>query len=1183
MKPFAHLHLHSTYSVLDGFCKIDDLIEKVKFFEMPGVALTDHGVMYGAVEFWNKATAAGVNPVIGLEIYLSPRGMSQKEGDLDRKAFHLLLLAENMVGYQNLLKIASAAQLEGFYYVPRIDKDFLAKHAEGLISTTGCLSGEIPRALLSGQIHKAEELLAWYLEVFGQNNLFIELQEHENVPDLKTINPRLLDLGKKFGVEFVATNDVHYIEPDDAQYQDILLAIQTGSHLNDYGRFKMSGNSYYLRSPVEMEALFGHIPGAIENTVAIVERCSLDLTRKCYHLPHFAVSKSETAESYLRRLCQNGLSKRYGKDRSSSDEIQNRLDTELSVIHEMGFDAYFLIVWDLCQFAQKKGIWYNTRGSAAGSIVAYALEITSIEPLQFSLIFERFLQKGRVNMPDIDLDIQDDRRSEMIAYCAEKYGEDKVAQIITFGTLGARAAIRDTGRVMGIPIPEVDKIAKLVPSGAHLQDVLAESLDLQEIYEDPKHQVLLDTAIKLEGCVRNVGTHAAGVVVTDKPVVEYLPLHRSVSPGESPVDGMTQYEMSVVDGLGLLKIDFLGLVMLSVMADACKRIQSRRSIAWTFDTIPTDDADTYQYLSEGNTTGIFQLESDGITRYLMQLNPHCLEHLIAMIALYRPGPLEFIPDYIARMHGEQEVTYRHPALEPIFKDTFGIPIYQEQLMRAAMQIAGYSAGEADSLRKAIAKKNAEQLEKHRMMFVSGAVSQSNIAKETAEEIFTDWENFARYGFNLSHAAAYAAMSIKTAYLKLHYPVEYMTALLSAWQNDNDKAALYVAEARSMGLRVLPPSVNRSDIGFTIVAKADAPSIRFGLEAIKNVGFGSVQTILAAREGKPFSSLEDFCRRVDLQTVGKRSLESLILAGALDDLGDRRSLLISIDNLIGFSKVMAGARDLGQLTLFDSLDEESNAAKVQLLQAGQSGATRFDSLVKEKELLGIYVSGHPLEEYENAIKQTVSHSSIELSSVQNDCAVRVAGVISEIKKHRTQKNDLMGFITIEDSIGPIDLVLFPSVWAKYQNVLEKNNILLVDGRADVNEERGTVKVLADSLTILSTANRTTHGSTMDTTPTTSSKEKWSKLLKTIAHEGSKQCNVNIDIKHIDNNKNNLLKDMFNILKNNRGRCDTLKLRIVNMNGSALSMEFPNQSFSITSELLKTLTDLAGIENVELDIQ
>jgi DNA polymerase-3 subunit alpha len=535
------------------------------------------------------------------------------------------------------------------------------------------------------------------------------------------------------------------------------------------------------------------------------------------------------------------------------------------------------------------------------------------------------------------------------------------------------------------------------------------------------------------------------------------------------------------------------------------------------------------------------------------------------------------------MHGEQEVTYRHPALEPIFKDTFGIPIYQEQIMRASMQIAGYSASEADSLRKAIAKKNAEQLEKHRAMFVSGAVSQSYIAKETAEEIFTDWENFARYGFNLSHAAAYAAMSIKTAYLKLHYPVEYMTALLSAWQNDNDKSALYVAEARSMGLRVLPPSLNRSDISFTIEAETDAPSIRFSLEAIKNVGSGPAQTILAAREDEPFSSLEDFCRRVDLQTVGKRPLESLILAGALDDLGDRRSLLISMDNLVGFSKVMAGARDRGQQTLFDSLDEDSDATKVQLIKADQSSSARFDSLVKEKELLGTYVSGHPLEEYEDTIKQTVSHSSIELSSVQNECAVRVAGVISEIKKHRTQKNKRMGFVTIEDSIGPVGLVLFPSVWAKYQNVLKKHNILLVDGRADVNEERGTVKVLADSLTILSTANRTAYQSTVDTTPTTSSKEKWSKLLKTLAHEGSKQCNVNIDIKLIDNNKNNLLKDMFSILKNNQGRCDTFKLRIVNMNGSTLSMEFPNQSFSITSELLKTLTDLAGIENVELDIQ
>ncbi|MFH1906818.1 MAG: DNA polymerase III subunit alpha, partial [Chloroflexota bacterium] len=898
---FAHLHVHTEYSLLDGFSNIKKLVKRAKEMNMPALAITDHGTMYGVIEFYHSAKEQGIKPIIGLETYMAARTMKEHDPKEDRKSSHLLLLAENETGYRNLLQIASAAQLEGFYYYPRIDKAFLAKHAEGLICSSGCMSAEVPRLLEQGRVEEARKSLDWYFEVFGKNNFYLELQQHD-IKELESINKNLLDMGHRYDARFIATNDVHYIDREDARLQDILLAIQTGALLSDPDRMRMTDPSYYLRTAEEMSRLFAETPEALENTLLIAERCNVNLEVKDYRLPKFELPEGHTPEIYLRTLCADGAERRYaqhllGGERATSPTVRERLDYELGVIHKMKFDAYFLIVWDLCRHARERGIWYNARGSAAGSLVAYVLDITLVDPLQHGLLFERFLNPGRISMPDIDLDFRDDRRAEMLEYAVQKYGQDKVAQIITFGTLGARAALRDVARVKDIPLPEVDRIAKLVPNIPGRPMTLAEAVEqvseLKKEYESSDHiRELIDTAIKMEGVVRNAGTHAAGVVISDKPLIEYLPLHRPTSNSEeTPVKIVTQFEMGILEKLKMLKVDFLGLATLTIMARACDLIQQRHGVTLTLDNIPTDDPDTYSMLGEGNTAGVFQLEGSGMTRALVQMKPTSLEHVIAMVALYRPGPMEFIPDYISRMHGESQAEYRHPSLEPIFRSTFGIPVYQEQLMRAAVELAGYTPSEADDLRSAISKKKKKEIEKHRGKFVAGATARG-IPEKTAADIYSDWEEFARYGFNKSHAADYGILAVQTAYLKRHYPAEYMTALLSVSKNQIEKVALYVAEARSMGIQVLPPDINASDLDFTLESIADGrlqiadsrlqiasemgepPSairhppeaIRFGLGAVKNVGQGAVELILKARSAGPFTSLNHLARRVDLRAV-----------------------------------------------------------------------------------------------------------------------------------------------------------------------------------------------------------------------------------------------------------------------------------------------------------------------------
>ncbi len=1071
---FVHLHVHSTYSILDGLCSVKALVNRAQELGMPALALTDHGVMFGAIEFYQAAIKTGIKPIIGIETYIAARRMNDRDGQLDRKSSHVLLLAENETGYKNLLQIASVSQLEGFYYYPRIDHEFLASHAQGLICTTGCLTAEVPRAILQDNLTLAREKIDWYYQVFGKDNYFFELQQHD-IPEMQMVNKTLVDLGKTYDANFIATNDVHYLNPEDNHLQDILLCLQTGTVLSDPKRMRMTDNSYYMRSPDDMQRLFGEIPGAITNTLAIAERCNLDLSFKGYRLPIFEVPGGHDAQSYLRLLCQEGLQQRYGSQPPDSN-AQKRLDYELDIIHTMGFDAYFLIVWDLCHFARQKGIWYNTRGSGAGSIVAYTLQITSIDPLVHGLIFERFLNPGRISMPDIDLDFQDDRRVEMMEYCAQKYGADKVAQIITFGTMKARAAIRDVGRVMDIPLTEVDRIAKLIPnlpgSPVNIGDALENVVEFKQLYDQACEDEnlsyikdLIDSARRMEGVVRNAGTHAAGVVITDKNLVDYLPLHRPTSSSEdTPIKTVTQFEMNILGDLGLLKVDFLGLATLTVMARACELIKQRHGIDYTLYNIPIDDPKAFELMGRGETAGVFQVESSGMRRYLVEMKPKNLDHVIAMVALYRPGPMDFIPSYIRRMHNEEEIQYRHEAMAPIFGDTYGIPVYQEQIMRAAVELAGYSASESDELRKAISKKQKDKLLKHQEKFIDGVASKDIMSRDIAQAIFEDWEQFARYGFNKAHAADYGVIAVQTAFLKAKFPAEYMAALISANKNDNAKVAVYIADCRRMGLEVKPPDINASQWDFSIEDLIQPSGekraiIRFGLGAVKNVGQGPVEAILDARRtGGSFSDLNDFCKRVDLRLVGKRPLESMIRVGAFDSFGQRQALLNGLERICAVSAAHFKASEAGQMSLFGG--QTGIEEKIELDDVKEEVNQR-EVLRWERDLIGLYISDHPLNSHLAELDQVVTHYSSQLADTTPDEKVRVAGIVTSARSHQTKNGKIMGFSSIEDIEGNIELILFPRTWEEYQSLLKIDTLILVEGKMD--NQSNAPKLLVDRVT------------------------------------------------------------------------------------------------------------------------
>ncbi len=1082
--PFVHLHVHTHYSLLDGLCTPKALTQRAAELGMPALAITDHGALYGVVEFYQAAQEAGVKPIIGLEAYLASRRLHERNAAEDRKPYHLLLLAQNQTGYGNLLRLATIAMLEGYYYKPRIDKETLERYGEGLIVFSGCKSSEIPRLIIDGRLEEARAVIAWYRDRFP-GRFYLELQDHD-LPDLHRVNRHLLEFAREFSLPLVATNDVHYLTREQAPVHDTLLAIGTGKSLKDPGRMRYEGDTYYMRTAEEMAALFAEVPEALTNTLRIAEMCQVELEFGRPHLPPFPVPEGYTPQSYLRLLCEEGLRRRYG-DRAESPEIRQRLEHELAVIHQMGFDTYFLIVWDLCRAARERGIWYNARGSAGGSIVAYCLEITRVDPLTNNLIFERFLNPGRVTMPDIDLDFPDDRRAEMIEYAVQKYGQENVAQIITFGTMGARAAVRDVGRVMDIPLPEVDRIAKLIPSIPGKPVSIAEALEgvpeLAELYRTtPYVRQLLDTAMQLEGVARHASTHAAGVVIADAPLVTYCPLHRptkeqgsggteerrgrgaeerrgrgaeerengeeSEETGEAVLSAVTQWPMEDLEAIGLLKVDFLGLSTLTIMRRACDLIRQRHGVSLDLDSIPLDDPKIYELLSSGNVMGVFQVEGAGFRRVLTEMRPTRYDHIVAALALYRPGPMEYIPTYIRRMHGEEKVEYRHPALAPILDETYGIIVYQEQIIRIATDLAGYEPGEADTIRKAVGKKKKDALLAHRAQFVEGCQARG-IAREVAEGIFDDIEFFARYGFNKSHATTYGALTCQTAYLKAHYPLEYMTALLTVERHNTEKVGILVNECRRMGIEVLPPSVNRSGLEFVI----EGNGIRFGLGAVKNVGDGPVGAILAARGDRPFSSLADFCRRVDLRLVNRRALESLIRAGALDEFGPRARLLAAIDRMMDLSARTHQARDMGQLSLF------GEATGVQLgddegLFLGLPPIPEVplrEILEWEKDLMGVYLSEHPLTRAARELADVINAYAGQLHEEPHESVVTVAGIVRRVRRHTTKDGKEMAFVTLEDLYGACDVVVFPRVWAESREKWQPEALVVVCGKVDARRE------------------------------------------------------------------------------------------------------------------------------------
>jgi len=1047
MSSFVHLHVHSTYSLLDGLAHAEDLVKRARELGMPALAITDHGVMYGAVEFYQKARKYGIKPIIGMEMYMARRRMTDRDPQKDKSPHHIVLLAKDKAGYQNLLQIATSGQLEGFYYKPRVDKSYLREHAQGLIALTGCGSGEIPRLIRNGRLKKAREVATWYRDTFGTDGFYFELQRHDGLPELEQINTGLVALSEEMDIPLVATNDVHYVLPEHAHAQEILLCIQTNTTFNDPKRMTMGSESFYLKSSEEMAALFPEWPEALENSLRIAEACDLSLDFEDYHLPFFKVPEGHTPQSYLAHLCREGLQRRYAV---VTPELEARLRYELDLIHRMGFDTYFLIVWDLVREANSRGIMVGPgRGSAAASLVSYCLDITQLDPLAHGLIFERFLNPGRVTMPDIDMDFPDDRRDELIQYTIEKYGQDKVAQIITFGTMGARAAIRDAGRALDLPLPEVDRVAKLIPFGpkVKIEQGLQKVPELRAMYEskeeDKSHiRKLIDTARSMEGVARHASTHAAGIVIGDAPLVNYTPLHRPTKGGAGAI---TQYTMEILEDIGLLKMDYLGLSTLTIIQRTLDLLWETRGIKLTPNDIPLDDPAIYELLSSGEVAGIFQVESAGMRRVLTSLRPSEFNDIVAVISLYRPGPMEYIDNYVDRKHGHQEVAYRHPKLEPILKETYGIIVFQEQIIRLMTDLAGYSAADADLVRRAVGKKKKKELLKHRSSFVEGAVEHSGLPEAVAEQIFSDIEHFARYGFNKAHAAPYAVLTCQTAYLKAKYPVEYMAAMLSVERNNTDKVAVLIAECRRLGIEVLPPDVCRSGLDFVI----EGGDIRFGLGAIKNVGEGPIAAILEARQqGGAFEDIDDFCTRVDLSQVNRRALESLIKAGAMDSLGRREQLLEIIDRMIQKSNMEH--RVSPQLDMFN-LPAFTNSGANVVLSTSLPEVPPIPSkqlLRWEKELVGLYVSAHPLQQVAANLEDTVTAFCGQIDESMVNQKVVVAGMVTWLRPHITKNNNPMAFVQLEDLQGSIEVVVFPSVYEGTRELWEPDKILVVKGRVDV---------------------------------------------------------------------------------------------------------------------------------------
>ncbi len=1053
-KPFVHLHVHTEYSLLDGACRIDRLFDRVKELGQTAIAITDHGVMYGCVDFYKAAKKAGIKPIIGCEVYVATRSRFDKVNRIDG-SHHLVLLCKNETGYKNLIKLVSAGFIEGFYSKPRVDKELLEKYHEGLVCLSACLAGEIPQALLAGDYEKAKSVALYYNDLFGQGNYFIEIQDH-GIDAQRQVLPLLIRLARETGIPLVATNDAHYLRKEDSKMQSILICIQTGKTVADEDKLEFETDEFYLKSTGEMYDLFSIAPDACENTAKIAEMCSFDFEFGVTKLPYFKAPDGMENQAYFEKLCREGLARRYGD--KVTDEMRRRLEYEIDVIRRMGYTNYYLIVFDFINYAKTQGIPVGPgRGSGAGSLAAYCVGITNIDPIRYNLLFERFLNPERVSMPDFDVDFCYERRQEVIDYVNEKYGHDHVAQIITFGTMAARAAIRDVGRVLGMPYAQVDSISKMVPMELKmtLHRALEVSPELKAQYEaDEQVKELIDTAIKIEGMPRHASTHAAGVVITPEAASEYVPL---ASNDGVPV---TQFTMTTIEELGLLKMDFLGLRTLTVIKNAEDMVR-RRQPDFSMDAISYDDKPTYEMLGRSETEGVFQLESTGMKQVLAGLQPKNLEDIIALISLYRPGPMDSIPTYLRNRHEPDKVRYKTPQLAHILDVTNGCIVYQEQVMQICRELAGFSLGQADLVRRAMSKKKHDVMEKERQHFLSGC-AENGISAQAANDIFDEMSSFASYAFNKSHAACYAYVAYQTAYLKCHYPSEFMAALLTSVLDNTDKVIEYTGECQRLGLKVLPPSINVSDGGFTV----DGKNIRFGLNATKNVGRNLIAAVVRERRQKPFSSLYDFCRRMHGVELNRRAVESLVKCGAFDETGvSRKAMLQNVDGIFKSVEADASRNVEGQLDLFSQLggDERGAGDEYQITDTGEFPLSEL--LQMEKEVSGLYLSGHPLDQYRERIRAIGACRIADLMGEEarsyDGKRVNIVCAVIKTKFMTTRSNTLMAFTNVEDLSGTMEILVFPKVLADCRSALQDNVVVVVNGRVSVKEEENA-KLVADRI-------------------------------------------------------------------------------------------------------------------------
>lgn len=1066
MTDFVHLHNHSEYSLLDGLSKVEPMIAKAKELGMSSIAITDHGNMYGAIKFFQTCKKYEIKPIIGCEIYMAQRSLHDKEAGVDKDYNHLILLAKDLKGYKNLMKIISIAHLEGYYYKPRCDIELLKKYNEGLICLTACLNGYINDPLLNGNEKEAFDRLGKLKKIFDKDRLYLEIQRHIKVPRQEELNGKLIEISKKEGIPLVATNDNHYISKDDAQAQEVLLCIGTQTTIDTPNR-KLSmieSPDFYIKSPQEMKDLFMDIPEAIENSLKIAKMCELEIELGKWIMPNFEVPNSMTPKDYLKKLIDENVGKRYSE---VTPEIKERIEYELSIINNKGYATYFLVVADFVNWAKDNDISVGPgRGSAAGSVVSYILRITDVDPFYFKLPFERFLNPERPSAPDIDLDFADTKRDEVISYVTEKYGHDKVAQIITFGTMEAKGSVRDVGRALGMPYSGPDRISKMIPPGwqGHamtLNNALSQSPDLKRAYnseEDTKR--LIDLSKKLEGVARHASVHAAGVVIADKDITEYTPLQRETRGGKI----ITQYDMYTVgeDGVGLLKMDFLGLRNLTIIQEALRFIKENRDEKVDFSTLPLDDKKTYELLASGENTGIFQLESSGMRRYIKELKPTSIFDLMAMVALYRPGPMQNIPDFIERKHNPEKISYPDPRLEEILKPSYGILTYQDDVLLTAIKLAGFSWLDADKLRKAVGKKIPSEMKKQRDLFINGVIKHSGLTRKKGEELFDLIAPFAGYGFNKAHAACYATIAYRTAYLKANYSAEFMTALLTAESRGttgpakNEKMAEAIAECKRLKINILTPSVNKSGAEFSI---ENHENIRFGLGAIKNVGEAAISTILEARKSKPFEGLMDFASRVDLSKVNRKTLESLIKAGSFDEFGNRAMMLTAMNEVVDTVSKKLKKTNLNQESLFGDLPDETSFRFDMNIYKDIEEFSQNEKLVFERELLGFFLTDHPLNQKLGNLFSLSTHKISEISEIKEGSVVRVGGLISQIKKIFTKRsNEEMAFITLEDHAGvTVECVIFPKVFSRDKMLLNKDAIVLLTGRVDHKDESPVILV------------------------------------------------------------------------------------------------------------------------------